>query len=382
MKCAHCNNEIEKNDKFCSKCGHFTSNGYTSLKEKGLLEGVTVKQQGRFSLVLGLFFIGILMFLLMMIIRGQDLFKPILYLKKQVNDYIFGYNTSIIKYDNKYEKENILSYTDAISFIKKDFNSQKWQCYTELNVRKIEEELENKYSIPSVSFCDLDYDMVLTFKKEIDKMYKLFPKVQGLTNITFTNIKNENYIAYFQPMYQFVNVSESINSYNKVNKTQILLNSYYFLNKDYRDSGIKKIVGDNYYVEDATLETTLVHEFGHFISFSLLLKEYKISNITFETKENSSKINEILELSNKGIFSKKIIEEAMKNYNQLYKTNLNIDKFASSISKYASVKDKNNNLIYDETIAEAIHDYYLHDMNMKNSSKEIIKVIKTRFDKV
>ena len=183
-------------------------------------------------------------------------------------------------------------------------------------------------------------------------------------------------------MYQFVNVSESINSYNKVNKTQILLNSYYFLNKDYRDSGIKKIVGDNYYVEDATLETTLVHEFGHFISFSLLLKEYKISNITLETKENSSKINEILELSNKGIFSKKIIEEAMKNYNQLYKTNLNIDKFASSISKYASVKDKNNNLIYDETIAEAIHDYYLHDMNMKNSSKEIIKVIKTRFDKV
>ena len=36
------------------------------------------------------------------------------------------------------------------------------------------------------------------------------------------------------------------------------------------------------------------------------------------------------------------------------------------------------NIIADETIAEAIHDYYLHGSSMKNSSREIVNVIKNR----
>ena len=34
---------------------------------------------------------------------------------------------------------------------------------------------------------------------------------------------NSEYIARFQPMYQFVNINEDINNYNKVNKTQIFI---------------------------------------------------------------------------------------------------------------------------------------------------------------
>ena len=58
--------------------------------------------------------------------------------------------------------------------------------------------------------------------------------------------------------------------------------------------------------------------------------------------------------------------------------NLSLEEFASTISKYASSKDKNNSLIADETIAEAVHDYYLHEENMKSSSREIIAIIKSR----
>ena len=41
-------------------------------------------------------------------------------------------------------------------------------------------------------------------------------------------------------------------------------------------------------------------------------------------------------------------------------------------------KDKNGNLIADETIAEAIHDYYLHGYSCSKSSYEIVSIIKSK----
>ena len=53
-------------------------------------------------------------------------------------------------------------------------------------------------------------------------------------------------------------------------------------------------------------------------------------------------------------------------------------EFAKTISEYASTKDKKGNIITDETIAEAIHDYYLHKDNLTKASFEIINVIKMK----
>ena len=40
------------------------------------------------------------------------------------------------------------------------------------------------------------------------------------------------------------------------------------------------------------------------------------------------------------------------------------------------VKNNNGEYIYDETIAEAFHDYYINRDNAKEVSKEIVKVLK------
>ena len=95
-------------------------------------------------------------------------------------------------------------------------------------------------------------------------------------------------------------------------------------------------------------------------------------------KQRLASMKSILEEFNSGKYSTNLVLEALNNYNKKYNKDLNINEFASSISKYASVKDKNDTLIADETIAEAIHDYYLHGNNMNASSKEIINVIKSR----
>lgn len=387
MKCLNQNcdaNEIEKDDNFCYKCGHWTARGYAFLNNKdnvdSILSGDTLKQSGRLSILGALLSLVFIVFSVMLIIRGQDLFKPFFYLKKQAFNYIYGYNTSLMKTDNKYNTKTINSYEDAIEFIKKDFSDQKLYCFNDTKVTLMALDLEEKYSIPSVSFCDMSIEESTKIKDIIESMYYLFPNINGaLTNITITNASTKSeYIARFQPMYQFVNINENSDSYNKINKTQILINSYYFLNEDLISKPIESVVGEKWYVNDATWESTIAHEFGHYISFVTLLRKNGIDNITLVTKDNKDTIDNILKEFNSGLYSTALLNEALNNYNTNQGTNLTIKEFASTISNYASSEDKKGNLIADETIAEAVHDYYLHGNDMKETSKEIISVINSK----
>lgn len=387
MKCIHCNAEnIDKEDNFCWKCGHWTAKGYNFIQDKNninlVLNGSAAKQNRKFGTLLGLLGFGIILFVTIYIIRGDDLFKPVVYLNKEISNYIYGYRISPMKTENKYTEEIINSYEEALDFIEKDFSTQNWLCGNSEEVSRLEYNLKNNYEIPSVSFCDLNYKEALKINDVIENMYNLFPYLKGnLTNITITSTaENTDYIAYFQPIYQFVNIDADINQYNKVNKTQILLNSYYFLNENMTNKDIRTIVGDNWYVEDATWESTIAHELGHFLSFKLLLKENNIENVTFVNQENELAIENILNLVNSGDFSYNLLNESVNNYNQRYEANLNLEEFAKTISEYASTKDENDRIIADETIAEAVHDYYLHGEDMKATSREIVELIKAKFE--
>ena len=193
----------------------------------------------------------------------------------------------------------------AIEIIHKDFDEQSWLCENDIDISRVEYDLEENFAIPSVSFCDAPYEVTLKLKDVITNMYNMFPNIQGaLTNITITNAtSSDKYIAYFQPLYQFVNINENINSFNKVNKTQILLNSYYFLNEEMLNGSIENIVGNNWYVNDATWESTVAHELGHYISFVILLRDNGLTNITFETPATQSEIKNVIKIFNEGTHS-------------------------------------------------------------------------------
>ena len=219
----------------------------------------------------------------------------------------------------------------------------------------------------------METEEVRKIEEVFNRFFLIFPSSIGyLDTLTITNDKDKNkFIAYFQPIHQFVNRNEDINNYNKVNKTQILLNSYYFLNK-------KEKIKENFYVKDATLESLIAHELGHYITFVALLKEKNITSITLTTKENEKELEEIISIINNNSFSNDILEKATNKYNEKYNSNLTTLHLAETISKYASTKNINGELIKDETIAEAVHDYYLHNDNANNYSKEIIYILKGR----
>ena len=387
MKCLNeqCNvTDIESDDNFCYKCGHWTAKGYGFLKNNDgnriINNGEVAKQNNRFSFLIGIVSIGILIFFASFLIKGNDVYRSIFFIKRQIDSYVYGYNTAMIKTDNIYNGKNIESLEEAQSFIESDLSNQSWKCSNNLETFRFEADLETKYDIASVDFCDISYEEGEKIVNVIEKMYTLFPNIKGsLTNISITNATtNSEYIAYFQPMFQFVNPNMDINNYNKVNKTQILLNSYYFLNEDIMSNSVSSVVGDNWYVKDVTWESTIAHELGHYITFKAYLKENGLENIIFVTKDNEQIINNALERYDSGDFQNNILNTALNNFNSKYMTNLNIETFVKMISEYAGAKDQFGKLIADEAIAEAIHDYYLHGNNANIISMEIVNVIKAK----
>ena len=138
---------------------------------------------------------------------------------------------------------------------------------------------------------------------------------------------------------------------------------------------LEKVIKDKY-VKDATWESTISHEIGHYISFYTLLKQNKLENIFLENDLNKSTINTVITEYENNIHSNKIVNLALKNYNTKNQTNLTLNEFTNKISNYASTKTNQNEINTEETIAEAIHDYYLHKNKASATSLEIVNIIK------
>lgn len=378
--CLKCGYEVENDDNFCPQCGHWTARGYILLKDnnKNRKKRKIVEQQNRMVYLFELLFLFLMLIIIICFYRGKEILSPFIYVRRKITDYQYGYNTTILKTDNQYFNKEIIDIETAISIIKSDFEEQDWKCKNNFEIGKIEKELQENNNIINVSFCDLNIEKAQKISIVINDVYQLFPNIKNyLTNISITNDSNKNsYVASFQPIYQFVNSSNNINEYNKVNKTQILLNSYYFLNEDKLKSPIK----EDWYVKDATWESLIAHELGHYINFVTLLKNKKIDNIILVTKENENVINDIIEIVNNQRYSKQLVNEALENYNKKYNTNLDIGEFTLLISKYANQKNHKNEYVYDEIIAESVHDYYLHKDSSSKASLEIIYILKLRLN--
>ena len=379
MECRECSREIDKNDNFCGNCGTLTIKGYSFLKDEkniDVIDGEAKKKTDRMGILFVIAVICLFVFIVLGFIRGDDLFRPYIYLKKELFYQKNGYKSSVIITDNQYNKIIVSSLDDAYSLIVKDLESRKWQCDRHDELYKLEEDLINNYHINVVNFCDISIHRVQELVKVIESVFDLFPNTSGyLTNISISNTYDlDEYVASFQPINQFVNSSEDINKYNKVNKTQILLNSYYFLNEN-----MVKEAKDNWYPSGATWESLIAHELGHYLLFVALLKEENVENITFVTKDNFNEFMRILLLSDNGDLASRMINIALDNYNSKYETKIDIEEFAGNISEYAIIKN-NKKIIFEETIAEAVHDYYLNRESASRSTLEIINVLKMKLE--
>ena len=278
--------------------------------------------------------------------------------------------------NNTYEKVSLENFEDVKKLIRKDSVDQKKSNYPK-EILKIEDDIIGKYSITAVNLKEMDTQFAKELEDVINEIYTYFPTTKGyLTNLTLTNLDTSQakVIALFMPVFPFAS-SNTETTLPWGIKTQIQLNAKYFLNPDSMTAAINASSKAGHFPKNATKYSSVAHELGHYLSFIALLKQENIDSIMLLDEQNQEKFFNMIEDWGEGTFSKKILNEAYTSY---VKDNgdIDFDEWRGQISKYALAKNESGNYIYDETVAEAFHDFYLNKQNANNVSKYIVRVLK------
>lgn len=417
MFCNKCGDPVEPNEKFCNKCGNpletsqinsINQNIENSLQQNFNLnqpmqnnvnnyqnqqlplENYPVKNNKK-MVFMGLV-VGIGIFLI--------IFLVVYFTDNASEDYYFDTNNNeqnaevtqptetstskgkyktIIVYDNTYSGVEISNDTDAFDLIIEDSVSQKNNCPTE--IKAIEDEIISKYGITAVNLCEMDVEFAREIGNVFKKIYDEYPSVRGyITNLTLVNgtISN-NYIAAFMPVFSFA-TSDSPSTYPWVIKTQILLNTTYFLNPDRLESAVNDSSNSGHFPKNATIYSPVAHELGHYLSFLAMMKNYDLESILLVDSNNIEKFYEVYDTFVSGEYSLTMIEEAYENYKNDTNITMSLDEWRATISDYALAKDNSGEYIYDETIAESFHDVYLNGNNAADASKYVVAVLKDKLN--
>ena len=285
-----------------------------------------------------------------------------------------------IDFDNVYYNYNLKTENNAKEIIVADSITEKRNCENDKTLA-IENQIIDNYGILAVNLCEIDASFAQELENVVGQIYNEFPSARGyLTNLTLTNTTtNNNYIAIFYGAKFFASANTQ-NTLPWTYKTLIGLNSYYYLNSPLLTREINLASQSGYFPKNATKTTPLAHEFGHYLSFIVTYKKYGIKSLAYIRNSDQQKLSNLFLDWRAGTTSLEIITEAYNNY---LKNNAQISllDFRSSISGYATAVDENNNYIYDETIAEAFHDYYINGSNAALASQEIVRVLKDRLSK-
>ena len=279
--------------------------------------------------------------------------------------------TTAIVYDNQYLKQTVFNTIDDVyNLIDYDSDIQKKKCpdYSRSN----EDKIIGNYQIRAVNFCEIDQEFASELVEVAKWYYMKYPSARGyMTNLTVANVEpGVTYMAAFMPLFA-VGTSNTSSGYPIAYKTQIILNAKYFINKAKIEASVANGERSGYFPKGATRSSAVAHEFGHYISYVAMLNYYNTSGFTLTKQSQSDKLYKVYNDFNAGDFSYKVIQDAYSNY----RGNKTFDEFRESISLYAVAKSKGGSYIYDETIAEAFHDYYLNGDKAAEASLLIIKAL-------
>lgn len=372
MRCNACGATCESTDRFCYQCGVYLKKPISLTTN---INTDNVDLIGSLFSFLSIFILVLAVFIYFFSTRTGKLYlNDSLYTSSSYEEStsLYGYYKTSIDYDTVFKKEEIFSINDGKELILNHSNTQKETCQKK-SIVEIENRISTNFNITAVNLCEMENKVVLELEKILTKVFNIFPETLGyMSNITLMNPKvDDNFIAAYIPIFEFANSNLNIKDYPLVTKSMLILNSNYFLNYSFLDNTVKKASEIGYFPPNAYGMSSIAHELGHYISFVALLKENDVDSLVMVDKDSFPTALKISNAVSSGSFSHDIIKKAYNNYQINYPSeNLSETDFCSLISDYAISS------IYDETIAEAVHDYFLNDTNASLASIEIINVLK------
>ena len=232
--------------------------------------------------------------------------------------------------------------------------------------------------IYGINLCELSEEDANNIKEALQYVYREYPIIKEyLTNITLVNDGGvDSYIAAFKPSFTFA-TSDSPNRFPFVIKIQIFLNASYFLNNQYFNLVVETAKNNHHFPKNTTKTSLIVHEFGHVLTYVLAMKEVNLNTLVLQY-QNFSIYSDTLKKYTESTFSEKIVTEAYQNS----KIEETLEEFQENISGYAKTTDEYGNTLYNETIAEAFHDYYLNQEDAAKESIEIMNVLNQYIEKL
>lgn len=418
MFCPKCGDKVEQNELYCNKCGNFLGNNVqfnqdnnqynnfssinTSTNESNIPNNqiynyqqltpnnTTNSKKIFIGIGAGVSFLVLMFVCAFIISSGKE--KYYFSTNNQDNTEEIAqsptansttskkgkYSTVIIT-DNTYSGVKVSTSKDAHDLIVKDSVNQKNNCPSE--IKEIENEIISKYGITAVNLCEMDVEFAKEISNVFGKIYEEYPSVRGyLTNISLINASlSDRYIAAFMPVFNFA-TSNSTSTYPWVIKTQVLLNTTYFLNTARLEASVKDGSNSGHFPPNSTIYSPVAHELGHYLSFLAMMKHHELNSILMIDNNNIETFYDIYSDFGDGKYSLEMITEAYNNYKNEVGTTLDIDAWRGQISNYAVAKDNNGDYIYDETIAEAFHDVYLNGDNANVVSKYVVSVLKSKLE--
>ncbi len=231
-------------------------------------------------------------------------------------------------------------------------------------IRDIEKYLEKTYGMEAVNLRDMDEDTAGSVKDACDYMYGTYPILNGyLTNITLQDDVSESdaAIALFETNTYIINPS-SMRLYPIVIKKQILLRAKSFENPRRLENTVNINVRDGFWTEGTDVTAVLVHELGHALISCILSHKYGLDNTVFVDENNADAYSSynMEQLSDHQDFVKSICENAYAKYKEETGESDSYEDFCGQISGYAKGIQDDGGISYEETVAEAISNVYVH----------------------
>ena len=399
MFCNKCGNKVEPNQQYCNKCGNKLT--YNNFQEKIDYNKINYSNNININsnmnnlnsnknrtiafasmVIIAIIFVGIAIYFIFTSNIDNYYFDNEItdneteQTSTNNNTQTKGkYQTDIIT-DNVYHGISVDSVEDADKLIIQDSTNQKISGYSK-EIIQIENSIIENYKITAVNLKEMDVEFAKELENVIKNIYIDYPNARGyLTNLTLTNLNLSQLgtIALFRPIFIF-GTSDTNTTRPWVIKTQIELNSSYFLNPERIESAVETSSKSGHFPPNATKYSPVAHELGHYLSFIALLNNYDVDSILIIKDNQQDIFYKLISDFDKGVFSKKMLDEAYQNYVK-DNGNINFDEWRGQISEYALAKDDSGDYIYDETIAEAFHDVYLNGDDANMVSKYIVEVLK------
>lgn len=278
---------------------------------------------------------------------------------------------TVVVYDNHYVRV-IESEEEAWQVIDEEAQLQSIEDADE-KTKKIECAMEQDFGIRAVTLGEMEPEMAQKVYDACAYMFETYPVLYGkLTNFSIGNITS-GAIAVSEYV-EFVAPEDDI--YPIVMKRQVVLNAREFLNEERLTNLVRKSVAEGHWMADMKIEAVVVHELGHILLGEVRMERYGLEQYCYITKENEEAYaaynTDVLSVNQ--TTAKEIVEAAYDNY--AYKQEFSLEEASAQISGYAVGKQEDGGISYEETIAEAVVDKYLHGENADAFSMEILKQIR------